>query len=135
MPIASVPRSEDLTLEDRAVGAYLGLAVGDALGATVEFMTPREIAAKFGVHKSIVGQGWLHLRDHHLLDASDAAGGSTTQAFAPVDIERAELEGFARAVAGEEAYPVTPAQAVHVVAVAEAVIASAETGGSEVWLP
>ena len=28
-----------------ALGAYLGLALGDALGATVEFMTPREIAA------------------------------------------------------------------------------------------
>ena len=28
---------------DRALGAFLGLAVGDALGATVEFMTEREI--------------------------------------------------------------------------------------------
>ena len=27
-------------LQGRAVGAYLGLAVGDALGATVEFMLP-----------------------------------------------------------------------------------------------
>jgi ADP-ribosylglycohydrolase len=30
---------------DRALGAYLGLAVGDALGATVEFMTHGEIEA------------------------------------------------------------------------------------------
>ena len=35
------------TLEDRALGAYLGLGLGDALGATVEFMTPREIAQRF----------------------------------------------------------------------------------------
>lgn len=50
---------------DRALGAYLGLALGDALGATVEFMTPREIAHRYaregGVHDSIVGGGWLKL--------------------------------------------------------------------------
>ncbi len=52
-------------LLDRALGAYLGLAIGDALGATVEFMTPREIAHRFeregGVHDQIVGGGWLKL--------------------------------------------------------------------------
>lgn len=48
-------------LHDRALGAYLGLAIGDALGATVEFMTPREIAHRHasqgGVHRQIVGGG------------------------------------------------------------------------------
>ena len=38
-------------LHDRALGAYLGLAIGDALGATVEFMRPREIEAQYGVHR------------------------------------------------------------------------------------
>ena len=28
-----------LTVEDRALAAFLGFAIGDALGATVEFMT------------------------------------------------------------------------------------------------
>lgn len=48
-------------LYDRALGAYLGLAIGDALGATVEFMTAREIAHRYGVHREIVGGGWLKL--------------------------------------------------------------------------
>lgn len=48
-------------LRDRAIGAYLGLAVGDALGATVEFMTSNEIQARYGVHDRIVGGGWLRL--------------------------------------------------------------------------
>ena len=52
-------------LLDRALGAYLGFAIGDALGATVEFMAPREIthqfAAQGGVHTQIVGGGWLKL--------------------------------------------------------------------------
>ncbi|WP_128000729.1 ADP-ribosyl-[dinitrogen reductase] hydrolase [Piscinibacter defluvii] len=52
-------------LLDRCLGAYLGLALGDALGATVEFMTPREIAHRFaregGLHDQITGGGWLKL--------------------------------------------------------------------------
>ncbi|MBL8423989.1 MAG: ADP-ribosyl-[dinitrogen reductase] hydrolase, partial [Candidatus Accumulibacter phosphatis] len=37
------PASVSSTIAARAEAAYLGLALGDALGATVEFMTPREI--------------------------------------------------------------------------------------------
>jgi len=59
-------------LLDRALGAYLGLALGDALGATVEFMTPREIrhrfAAQGGVHRHIIGGGWLKLAPGQVTD-------------------------------------------------------------------
>jgi ADP-ribosyl-[dinitrogen reductase] hydrolase len=51
-----------MTLHDKATAAYLGLALGDALGSTVEFMTPREIAAQYGVHDTLRGGGWLHLK-------------------------------------------------------------------------
>jgi ADP-ribosyl-[dinitrogen reductase] hydrolase len=53
--------AEHGALADRCLGAYLGLAIGDALGATVEFMTPREIAHRYGVHREIIGGGWLKL--------------------------------------------------------------------------
>jgi ADP-ribosyl-[dinitrogen reductase] hydrolase len=60
------------TLLDKALGAYLGLAIGDALGATVEFMTPREIAHRFaaqgGVHRHIIGSGWLKLPPGQVTD-------------------------------------------------------------------
>ena len=46
----------------RAEAAYLGLAIGDALGATVEFLTPREIARQHGVHRELRGGGWLNLK-------------------------------------------------------------------------
>jgi ADP-ribosyl-[dinitrogen reductase] hydrolase len=55
-------------LSDRAEGAYLGLAIGDAMGATVEFMTPREITHHYGTHKEIIGGGWLSLRAGHVTD-------------------------------------------------------------------
>lgn len=53
---------------NRALGAYLGFAIGDALGATVEFMRPREIAAQYGVHREIIGRGWLKLAAGQVTD-------------------------------------------------------------------
>lgn len=58
---------------DRAIAAYLGLAIGDALGATVEFMTPREIAAQYHVHDSIRGGGWLNLKPGQVTDDTTMA--------------------------------------------------------------
>lgn len=55
-------------LYDKALGAYLGLALGDALGATVEFMRPREIQLQYGVHRDIVGGGWLKLARGQVTD-------------------------------------------------------------------
>ncbi len=57
--------------KDRAVAAFLGLALGDALGATVEFLTPREVAAFHGTHKDIVGGGWLHLKPGRVTDDTE----------------------------------------------------------------
>ncbi len=56
---------------DRALGAYLGVAIGDALGATVEFMTPREIAHRYGVHDKIIGGGWLKLKAGQITDDTE----------------------------------------------------------------
>jgi ADP-ribosyl-[dinitrogen reductase] hydrolase len=55
-------------IDSRAAGAYIGLAVGDALGATVEFMTPREIRAQYGVHDRVRGGGWLNLKRGSVTD-------------------------------------------------------------------
>lgn len=67
-----VPTGSDL-VHDRALGAYLGFAVGDALGATVEFMTPAEIAARYGFHARIVGGGWLNLKPGRVTDDTEMA--------------------------------------------------------------
>ncbi|NMG30836.1 ADP-ribosyl-[dinitrogen reductase] hydrolase [Aromatoleum evansii] len=56
------------SLRERALGAYLGLAVGDALGATVEFLTPSEIRHQYGELRDIVGGGWLRLRAGQITD-------------------------------------------------------------------
>ena len=60
-------------LLQRVTGAYLGLAVGDALGATVEFMTPREIQHEYGRHDAIRGGGWLKLKRGQVTDDTTMA--------------------------------------------------------------
>ncbi len=99
MPTVSDPKNRetvavDAHLLDRARGAYLGLAVGDALGATVEFMTPREIRAAYGVHDRMRGGGWLRLRRGQVTDdttMSLALGGSI------LDRGRVDAEAAAQA--------------------------------------
>jgi ADP-ribosyl-[dinitrogen reductase] hydrolase len=60
-------------LHDRALGAYLGLAVGDALGATLEFMLPPEIRQQYGTHRDIIGGGWLQLKAGRVTDDTEMA--------------------------------------------------------------
>lgn len=60
--------ASSLSIQQRALGAYFGLAVGDALGSTVEFMTPTEIRATYGIHDRIIGGGWLRLRPGQVTD-------------------------------------------------------------------
>ncbi|MDO9080587.1 MAG: ADP-ribosyl-[dinitrogen reductase] hydrolase [Desulfuromonadales bacterium] len=55
----------------RARAAFLGLALGDALGATTEFMTPMEIRNQYKVHRQIVGGGWLHLKPGRVTDDTE----------------------------------------------------------------
>lgn len=90
----------------RARASLVGVALGDALGATTEFMTPGEIRARHGVHRSLAGGGWLGLKPGRVTDDTEmslalartavAAGGwdrrGTAEAFAawlrsrPIDV-------------------------------------------------
>lgn len=111
-----MPTVDLLDVRSRARGAFLGLALGDALGATVEFMTAAEIRARYGVHREVVGGGWLHLRKGRVTDdtemslcigqAIDAAGGWDLRRIAdrlvawmragPVDIGSTVRRGLRR---------------------------------------
>lgn len=55
-------------------------------------------------------------------------GGAEVTDFPPIDLERAELEAFADAVAGGTSFPVCAADAIHGAAVFEAIIRSAASG-------
>jgi len=55
----------------RALAAFLGLALGDALGATTEFMSPGEIRARYRVHRKIRGGGWLGIKPGRVTDDTE----------------------------------------------------------------
>ncbi|HEY5975098.1 MAG TPA: ADP-ribosylglycohydrolase family protein, partial [Geobacteraceae bacterium] len=57
----------------RARAALLGMAIGDALGAPVEFMTAGEIKTKYGVLREMVGGGWLRLKPGQVTDDTEMA--------------------------------------------------------------
>lgn len=79
--------------------------------------------------------GWASMRDHHLLDVYLADDILRTTTYPVIDIEQAELEAFAGAIAGGAAYPLPLDQAAHGAAVLEALLTSAGEGGGERGVP
>ena len=55
----------------RSRAALVGMAVGDALGGPVEFMTPHEIEAKYRTLAEMVGGGWLRLKPGQVTDDTE----------------------------------------------------------------
>ncbi len=60
-----------LELADRIGGGLLGVAAGDALGATLEFMSPAAIERRVGVHREIIGGGPFGWRPGEGTDDTD----------------------------------------------------------------
>lgn len=58
-------------LLDKVRGALYGHAIGDAMGATTEFMVPDEIKAKYGEVNDIIGGGWLDLQPGEVTDDTE----------------------------------------------------------------
>lgn len=50
------------------LGSLLGFAIGDAMGATTEFMTQEKIHQKYGEVNQIIGGGWLNLTPGEVTD-------------------------------------------------------------------
>lgn len=53
---------------DRIRGAMYGVAVGDALGAPLEFMDAHSIEEKHGTVRDMIGGGWLNVKPGEVTD-------------------------------------------------------------------
>ncbi len=101
-----------------------------AEGATANFATLALAPRHWRV--TVFGtEGILELNGHEDLRFTPREGQGWSRQFERVDIEAAELAAFATSVAGGAAYPLPVAEAVHGVAVFEAMIHSAASGGPQ----
>ena len=86
-------------LTARYRGALVGGAVGDALGATLEFMGRDEIRARYGIHREIIGGGWLNLTAGEVTDDTQMAlciaeSIVELRTFDPADIARRFVDWY-----------------------------------------
>lgn len=65
--------NQQAVLPERFAGCLLGLACGDALGATLEFLSRDEVRARYGQLRDIVGGGWLRLAPGEVTDDTQMA--------------------------------------------------------------
>ncbi len=75
-------------------------------------------------------KAWAEIRDESRLEVRPLEGEPEVIDYPPFDKQRAELEAFAAAVTGDAAYPVPLADAIHGIAVFEAINRSAESGAT-----
>lgn len=78
---------------ERFIGCLVGLALGDALGAPLEFMTRQEIAAVHGEVRDLLGGGWLNVEQGEWTDDTQMTVALATSILAcrgvnPRDIAR-----------------------------------------------
>ena len=77
-------------------------------------------------------KGWAHMRSHEILDVHLIGDELKTKIYPEIDIEHAELEAFAKAALGGAPYPLSSHDAIHNIAVFEAVLASASSNADQV---
>lgn len=58
-------------LESKIKGALYGFAIGDAMGATTEFMNEEQIKKKYGRVSDIIGGGWLSIHPGNVTDDTE----------------------------------------------------------------
>lgn len=58
-------------LYNKILGALVGFAIGDSMGATTEFMSYSEIMARYGFVENLIGGGWLNLKPGDVTDDTE----------------------------------------------------------------
>lgn len=113
----------------------LGIDVDDTTSCLLRFaggatgtLTTLHAATRFYRLHVFGSKGALELRGDAELELYDLEGGVRSLSCAAVDKERAELEAFADAAAGNVKFVIAPDEIVNVVAATEAVVASARRG-------
>jgi len=111
-------------LDDTTAALMLFESGATATFATLAYAPRYWRVALFGT------DGVAELHGHERLAFTPREGEGWVRDYPKTDIERAELVAFAAAVAGGPAYPLPAAEAIHGVAVFEAMIGAAASGST-----
>jgi predicted dehydrogenase len=129
-PIAEVfavttRRVHDVPMDDTTMVTFrlASGAIASLLCITATIPTWRLVV--FGTKARAVVEGAADRRGTETLDVAFLNGDTLSRRYAPFDIERAELEAFADAIAGRTPYPIPLDQVLNGVAAFEAVSLSA----------
>jgi len=122
--VQSHARAIDNGLDDTTAGLFRFES-----GVTANFAT-LALAPRFWRVGLFGTDAWAVLHGHEHLTTCTRDGSPQERVFPPTDIERAELAAFAAAVAGGPAYPLPVEEAIHGVAVYEAMIGAAASGST-----
>ena len=120
----SVARALDNGLDDTTAALFRFASGATGTFATLALAPRYWRVAVFGT------DGFVEQRGHETLLFAPREGEGWSRTFDRVDIEAAELEAFAAAVAGGPAYPLPAEEAIHGVAVFEAMIGAAASGST-----
>ncbi len=82
---------QDDVLRDRYRGCLLGLAVGDALGAPLEFLSRTDIAQRHGEVREMLGGGWLQTEPGEYTDDTQMALAIARSAVEHGEIDPADI--------------------------------------------
>ncbi len=118
----SVARALDNGLDDTTSAMFRFASGATGVFATLALAPRYWRVAVFG------SDGFVEQRGHETLVYLPREGAGWTRDYDKMDIEAAELEAFAKAVAGGPAYPLPVGEAIHGVAVYEAMIGAAASG-------
>lgn len=120
----------------------LSIELDDTSAATFRFasgasgyMSTLTATARLWRLQAFGSKGWAHVLDHDILESCRIGAQVQRQTLPAQDAERVALEHFARAVAGEAAFPVAIADVLNGIATLEAFVRSSQHGGAVVTLP
>lgn len=68
LPMFNVQKERKLKMYNKILGSLVGFAIGDAMGATTEFMSEKDIKKTLGQVTDIIGGGWLNLKAGEVTD-------------------------------------------------------------------
>lgn len=122
-------RVHSFPMDDTTIVTFRLASGGIASLFTLTATAPTWRIVVFGTKGKAQADGVADRRGSETLEVTKTNGDRQTRSYAPFDIERAELEAFADAIAGVAPYPIPPADVLNGIAAFEAVSLSAARGG------